>query len=107
MKQALLSLITILVFAGVCAYLLQKLRNVEKRLTRVRQLSAQLCGVEDVQKITSNILQKRDETAQLKFQHMQQLRQRQQQRQQQQQQQQQQTPPQQNDVTAPREEEGA
>ena len=80
MKQALLSLITILVFAGVCAYLLQKVRTVEKKLVHVRQLSAQLCGVQDVHKITSEILQKQEEQKQLKLQHI-----RQQQRQQQQQ----------------------
>ena len=69
MKQALLSLITILVFAGVCAYLLQKLRTVEKKLVHVRQLSSQLCGVQDVHKITASLFQKRDQ--QLKLQHIQ------------------------------------
>ena len=72
MKQAILSLITILVFAGVCAYLLQKVRRVEKKLLHVRRISSQMCGVDDVQKITSSMLSQREK--QLKLQHMQRLK---------------------------------
>ena len=60
MKQTLLTLITTLVFAGACAYLLQKVRGLENRLVRVRQLTLQRMGAEDVHKIAKTLITQRE-----------------------------------------------
>ena len=55
MKQTFLTLITTLVFAGAGAYLLQKVRRLENRLVRIRQLALQRTEVGDVHQIANQI----------------------------------------------------
>ena len=71
MKQTLLTLVTTLVFAGACAYLLQKVRKLEGKLVLVRQMTLQRAEVGEVHKIAQTIIKQREH--QLKLETAQQL----------------------------------